>query len=159
MYTTPEEPLQKAIKIIEQVGQHLSYNNATLTRLSVQANSSTGGGDELRSLLADAGEFLAPSQFSQTLSRPSAVSVHSIVSQVNAPSDLSGEIRDVVEEKGKKLAGYSLAKEVVGEHLKSMDKIEDRQRQVTYSVHLTVSTVDVGVSRSVTYSFNCSVWY
>ncbi|XP_064381874.1 cilia- and flagella-associated protein 46-like [Halichondria panicea] len=110
LYTTPEEPLQRAIKTIEQ------------------ASSLSGGGGELRSLLVKAGELLAPNQFLQTLSSPSNIPVNRLIDQINASSELSSRTLVAVEEKGKKLADYCLAKELVGEHLKSMDKQEDRQR-------------------------------
>ncbi len=82
------------------------------------------------SLLAKAGDLLAPGQFSQTLSKPSTVSGQSVVSQVNPTSEPSGDTRDAVEDKGKKLARHNMSKELVREHLKNMSKIEDRQRQV-----------------------------
>lgn len=97
----------------------------------LQASSLSGGGGELRSLLVKAGELLAPNQFLQTLSSPSNIPVNRLIDQINASSELSSRTLVAVEEKGKKLADYCLAKELVGEHLKSMDKQEDRQRQVT----------------------------
>ena len=86
-----------------------------------------------------AGELLAPNQFSQTLSSPSNLPVNSLIDQINASSELSNKTRVAVEEKGKKLADYCLAKELVGEHLKSIDKQEDRQRQVSIKLGMILS--------------------
>ena len=94
-----------------------------------QAGSISGGdSDELRSLLIKAGELLAPDKFSQTLTRPSQSPSSGLASQTSGGT-LSHDTRAAIEEKGRRMASYSLAKEMVAEHLKVMDKQADKQRQ------------------------------
>ena len=94
-----------------------------------QAGSISGGdGDELRSLLIKAGELLAPDKFSQTLTRPSQSPSSGLANQTSSGT-LSHDTRVAIEEKGRRMAGYSLTKEMVAEHLKVMDKQDDKQRQ------------------------------
>lgn len=88
--------------------------------------SGTESGEDLRSLLIKAGDILAPDCFNHTLPRPT-LSVSSS-SKKGSVTKVAHEVRVILEDKGRKLADYNLAREQAGEFVKALEKNKDRQR-------------------------------
>ena len=100
--------------------------------------SGADSGEDLRSLLIKAGDILAPECFAHTLPRPtlsvsSTKRSHTKTTEGGASkkvgvTKMSHTVRVALEDKGRKLADYNLAKEQAGEFVKTLDKSKDKQK-------------------------------